>query len=231
MIMKEADVLPHGLINNVKQKLGEKGEILLEYVGWLRDRIKALRLDKAYEPVLHIDVYGTIGLVFGNGNYKPMADYLETLAKKAEPFKLRIEGPMDVEDREKQMLALQALTREVDDRKIPVAIVADEWCNTYEDVRYFADNHAGHMAQIKTPDLGGVNNIVESVLYCKKKGMGAYQGGTCNETDRSSQVCVHLAMASRPDQILAKPGMGVDEGYMIVRNEMERVIALVKAGV
>jgi methylaspartate ammonia-lyase len=230
MIMKGADILPHGLINNVKQKLGEKGELLLEYVGWLRDRIKALRLDSAYTPVLHLDVYGTIGLVFGNDNYKAMADYLETLVKQAEPFKLRIEGPMDVEDREKQMSALQALTREVDDRKIPVAIVADEWCNTYEDVRYFADNHAGHMAQIKTPDLGGVSNIIESVLYCKKKGMGAYQGGTCNETDRSSQVCVHLAMATRPDQILAKPGMGVDEGYMIVRNEMERVIALVKAG-
>jgi methylaspartate ammonia-lyase len=37
-------------------------------------------------------------------------------------------------------------------------------------------------------------------------------------------------MASRPVQILAKPGMGVDEGYMIVHNEMERIIALVKAG-
>jgi methylaspartate ammonia-lyase len=231
MIMKQADVLPHALINNVKLKLGEKGELLHDYVGWLRNRIKALRLESSYSPVLHIDVYGTIGLVFGNNNYKAMADYLESLAKQAEPFALRIEGPMDVEDREKQMLALQALTREVDDREIPVEIVADEWCNTYEDVRYFADNRAGHMAQIKTPDLGGVSNIVESVLYCKEKGMGAYQGGTCNETDRSAQVCVHLAMASRPAQILAKPGMGVDEGYMIVRNEMERIIALIKAGI
>ncbi len=33
-------------------------------------------------------------------------------------------------------------------------------------------------------------------------------------------------MATQPDQILAKPGMGVDEGYMIVYNEMNRVIAL-----
>ena len=32
-------------------------------------------------------------------------------------------------------------------------------------------------------------------------------------------------MATRPDQMLAKPGMGFDEGFMIVRNEMERVIA------
>ena len=31
------------------------------------------------------------------------------------------------------------------------------------------------------------------------------------------------------DQILAKPGMGVDEGYMIVYNEMQRILALRRA--
>ena len=82
--------------------------------------------------------------------------------------------------------------------------------------------------QIKTPDLGGINNIVEAVLYCKSNNMGAYQGGTCNETDRSAQICAHIAMATGPDQILAKPGMGVDEGMMIVYNEMQRILALNK---
>ena len=37
------------------------------------------------------------------------------------------------------------------------------------------------------------------------------------------------AMATQPDQILAKPGMGVDEGYMIVYNEMQRILALRRA--
>lgn len=228
MIIKGAAVLPHGLINNVKTKLGEKGELLLEYVGWLRDRIEKVRLEKSYSPVLHLDVYGTIGQVFGSDNYGAMADYLEKLSDAARPFTLRIEGPMDREDREKQMRALAELTCLVDRRNIPVEIVADEWCNTLEDIKYFADNKAGHMVQIKTPDLGGAGDIVEAVRYCKQRGIGAYQGGTCNETDRSAQICVHLAMASRPDQILAKPGMGVDEGYMIVYNEMQRIIALIK---
>ncbi|MCL2580058.1 MAG: methylaspartate ammonia-lyase [Oscillospiraceae bacterium] len=228
MILKGAQVLPHGLINNVQTKLGEKGELLHEYVGWLRDRVLALRMGKDYLPVLHIDVYGTIGQAFGNHNYAGMADYLQTLEQAAKPLKLRIEGPMDVEEREGQMKALSALTKLLDERKIEVELVADEWCNTLEDIRYFADNKAGHMVQIKTPDLGGVGNTVEAVLYCKEKGIGAYQGGTCNETNRSAEVCVHLAMATRPDQILAKPGMGVDEGYMIVNNEMQRIIALLK---
>ena len=229
MIIKGAQVLPHALINNVKTKLGEHGELLAEYVGWLRDRVLKLRRDESYNPIFHIDVYGTIGAAFGNDNYKGMADYIAELEKIAAPFHLRIEGPMDVEAREKQMLAVKALTAELDARGINVEIVADEWCNTLEDIKYFADNKAGHMVQIKTPDLGGINNTVEAVLYCKRLGIGAYQGGTCNETDRSAQVCVQCAMATRPDQILAKPGMGVDEGYMIVYNEMQRILALRKA--
>lgn len=228
MIIKGAVVLPHGLINNIKTKLGEKGELLREYVSWLKQRIEKLRLEPSYMPVLHIDVYGTIGQAFGNDNYPAMADYLASLGEAARPFRLRIEGPMDVEDRERQMQSLSSLTHLMDQRGLPVEIVADEWCNTLEDIKFFADNKAGHMVQIKTPDLGGIGDIVEAVLYCKAKGIGAYQGGTCNETDRSAQICVHLAMATRPDQILAKPGMGVDEGYMIVYNEMQRIIALLK---
>lgn len=228
MILKGSQVLPHGLINNMKTKLGEKGELLLEYVRWLHDRIIRLRMEENYMPVLHIDVYGTIGAVFGDDNYFAMADYLRKLEEAAKPFKLRIEGPMDVEDREQQMLALSMLTRIVDERGINVELVADEWCNTLEDIKYFADKKAGHMIQIKTPDLGSVGNTAEAVLYCKERGVGAYQGGTCNETDRSAQVCVHIAMATEPTQILAKPGMGVDEGYMVVYNEMQRILALLK---
>jgi len=227
MIIKGADVLPHALINNVKEKLGEHGEKLADYVAWLRDRILEKRTNAAYAPVLHIDVYGTIGAAFGNNNYKDMADYIQKLEEIAKPFHLRIEGPMDCDtDRETQMTALAALTAELDKRGSSVELVADEWCNTLEDIKLFADHKAGHMVQIKTPDLGGINNTIEAVLYCKEKGIGAYQGGTCNETDRSAQVCVHCAMATKPVQILAKPGMGVDEGFMIVYNEMNRILAL-----
>ena len=227
MIIKGAQVLPHALINNVETKLGLKGEKLEEYVAWLRDRILTHRTSEDYLPIFHIDVYGTIGAAFGNDNYKAMADYIEKLGQIAKPFHLRIEGPMDCDvDVPTQMKALAALTAELDARGCDVELVADEWCNTLEDIKLFADNKAGHMVQIKTPDLGGINNTIEAVLYCKEKGIGAYQGGTCNETDRSAQVCVHCAMATQPVQILAKPGMGVDEGFMIVYNEMNRIIAI-----
>lgn len=226
MIIKGADILPHALINNVETKLGKKGEILHEYVGWLRDRILHLRKHKDYNPILHIDVYGTIGAAF-DCDTKKMADYLETLVEQAKPFKLRIEGPMDVEDRDKQIEALAALTKEVDARNLDIELVADEWCNTYEDIKAFADAKAGHVVQIKTPDLGGVNNIADAILYCNKVGIGSYCGGTCNETNRSAEVTTNIAMACGALQVLAKPGMGVDEGFMIVYNEMSRVEALI----
>ncbi|SHK12634.1 methylaspartate ammonia-lyase [Hathewaya proteolytica DSM 3090] len=225
MIIKGADVMPHALINNVEEKLGNDGSKLLEYVKWLRNRVIELRQCDSYKPVFHIDVYGTIGAAF-DCDTKKMADYLETLAKAAEPFALRIEGPMDVEDRQKQMEALRDLTAEVDRRGLNVELVADEWCNTFDDVKFFADNKAGHMLQIKTPDLGGVNNIAKAILYCNEKGVGSYCGGTCNETNRSAEVTTNIAMACGATQCLAKPGMGVDEGFMIVNNEMNRVVAL-----
>ena len=225
MILKESAVLPHGLINYVETKLGYQGEKLLEYVKWLRKRIDDYRNHEDYKPVLHIDVYGTLGIIFKE-DYDAMVDYLKTLREASGPYHLRIEGPVDFDDREKTMMGLQIITRMLDERGIECEIVADEWCNTLEDIKEFADKKAGHMVQIKTPDLGGIQNIVEAVLYCKEKGIGAYQGGTCNETDISAKACVHCAMATQPVQILAKPGMGVDEGYMLVYNEMKRIIAL-----
>jgi len=228
MIIKGADIMPHALINHVETKLGKDGSILRDYVKWLSDRVLKLRESEDYMPIFHIDVYGTMGVAFDQDITK-QADLLAELEEAAKPFHLRIEGPMDLEEREGTVAALAALTAEVDRRGINVELVADEWCNTLEDIKLFADRKAGHVVQIKTPDLGGVNNIAEAVLYCNEKGIGSYVGGTCNETNRSAEVTTNIAMACGALQVLAKPGMGVDEGIMIVGNEMNRVEALVNS--
>ena len=224
MIIKCADVMPHALINHVGTKLGEHGEILLKYIGWMRDRVIQYRTDKNYNPIFHIDVYGTIGIAF-NYDVDKMFEYLLECEKMAAPFRIRIEGPIDTGDREGTMTYEKILTEKLDKVGSKLEIVADEWCNTLEDIKYFADNKAGHVLQIKTPDLGGVNNVAEAIIYCNEKGVGSYCGGTCNETDVSAKTTTNIAIACRAIQCLAKPGMGVDEGYMIVKNEMNRVLA------
>ena len=223
MILKDADVIPHGLINNIPDKLGSRGEKLAEYIAWLRKRVAEIG-SPGYKPVLHLDVYGTLGLAFAN-SMDQVAEYMAELAEIAQPLSLRIEGPVDMEDKALQIEALAELRTRVAELGSPVEIVADEWCNTLQDIKDFADNKAGHMLQIKTPDLGGVENLVEAVTYCKTAGLGSYLGGTCNETDQSARVCVNIAVATGPDQMLAKPGMGVDEGLMLVYNEMQRTLA------
>ena len=225
MIIKGVDVLPHALFNHVETKVGFKGEKIKEYLKWLKDRIITHKPYDSYKPAIHIDVYGTLSIVFDN-DLEKIANYIGELAEIVAPFELRVEGPVDMDGKEDQIKAMSRLRQLLDDHKTPAKIVADEWCNTLEDIKDFTKAKAGHMIQIKTPDLGGINNAIEAVIFCNKEGVDAYLGGTCNETNRSSEVCAHIAMATSPIQYLAKPGMGVDEGYMIVFNEMSRILAL-----
>ena len=222
MIIKRVDVLPHALINTIEKLNG-----LEEYIGWLANRIRTLRTDPAYKPSLHIDLYGTVGLI--HKDLRDAAAFLAKMQKAAGEFELYFEGPVDMEAKQPQIEALGVIRSELKRIGSPVKIVADEWCNTLEDIRDFTDAKCCDMVQIKTPDLGGIQNTLESVLYCHKHGMEAYQGGTCNETDISARACVHVAMAGRPVRMLAKPGMGFDEGMEIVSNEMARTIAILNA--
>ncbi|WP_293033842.1 methylaspartate ammonia-lyase [Natronococcus sp.] len=224
MFVKGVPVLPHGLINSV-EKIGEDGATLLEYVEWLAERSQELGPEE-YEPRLHIDVYGMIGEIFGAPyDRDEVVDYFRALEEAAAPYPIQIEGPMDVGDREAQIEAMVELRMGLADAGVGVDIVADEWCNTFEDVRAFVDRGAADVVQIKTPDLGGIHRSGQAVRYCEGTDTRAYLGGTCNETETSARACAHVALATDAAQVLAKPGMGFDEGYMIVENEMRRTVA------
>ncbi len=227
MILKEVDVLPHGLINAVANKLGADGTLLHDYVGWLRDRILTRRVRDAYSPLLHIDTYGTIGIAFG-GDIDRVVDYLGELAKQASPFRLRVEHPIDAGSRGAQIATYVKLRAALAARHISIELVVDEWCNTLDDIRLFVDAGAADVIHVKTPDLGGINNTIDALLLVRQHGLLAYCGGTCNETEISARVSAQVAMACGADEVLAKPGMGVDEGIMIVANEMARTMALVE---
>jgi methylaspartate ammonia-lyase len=228
MVLKEVDVLPHGLINEVETKLGRDGEKLLEYVAWVRDRIVALRSRPDYVPRLHFDVYGTIGTAFG-GDVDAVASYLTRLGETARPFTVCVEHVIDAGSRDGQVRVSAALRRALRERGCDVRIAVDEWCNTLEDIEIFVAKEAADVIHVKTPDLGGINNTIDALLLVARSGLAAYCGGSCNETDRSAQVSAHIAMACGAIQMLAKPGMGVDEGLMIVGNEMARVAALIRS--
>ena len=84
------------------------------------------------------------------------------------------------------------------------------------------------MIQVKTPDMGALTHIGQAVLECRAGGVGPILGGSCVDTDQAARIMAHLALATRPDWILARPGMGIDEGLQIVHNEMVRTLALIQ---
>ena len=103
-------------------------------------------------------------------------------------------------------------------------LVADEYCNTLDDVRAFATSGVCDLIQLKTPDMGAPTVVIEAAQACRAAGLGLFIGGSCTETDGSARVAAHLGVALDADQVLARPGMGVDEGVAIVRNEMARAL-------
>ena len=225
MLLKGVPVLPHGLFNSA-EKVGEGGERLVAYLDWLSTRADELA-PAAYEPRFHVDVYGVLGEVFGPPyDRAALSDYFADLRDAAAPYPVQVEGPMDAGGRAEQIRAMAELHDGLADAGVGVDIVADEWCNTFDDVRAFVDAGAADLVQVKTPDLGGVQRSAEAVLYCRGTDTRAYLGGTCNETVESARACAHVALATDAAQVLAKPGMGFDEGYMVMTNEMRRTLAL-----
>jgi len=125
MILKKVKALPHGLINNVPDKLGEKGEKLVEYVQWLKNRITTVKTNTKYLPDLHIDVYGTLGIIFNN-DYVAIANYINFLQTVASPLALYIEGSVDLGDRGLQIEGLKKITLHLQTLGSDAKIVADE---------------------------------------------------------------------------------------------------------
>jgi methylaspartate ammonia-lyase len=224
MIINRLAGLPHGQIDDIETQLGFKGEVLLDYVSWLTRRISELGASD-YLPVVHLDVHGAIGKIFDN-EPKKICEYLQSLEKAAGHYRVRVESVALGRSREETIQLLIAIKHEIQSCGLKIALVADEWANTREDIIEFARQKAVDMVHIKMPDLGGIEETVEAVLALKKQNVETLLGGSCVETDLSARVSVHVALAIQPTAMLAKPGMGIDEAIQIMRNEMNRALLL-----
>jgi methylaspartate ammonia-lyase len=227
MIMKEAELLPHGSFTVVEADLGRGGEKLIDLARSLVTRIGQVGAPH-YRPRIHLDTYGTIGELFANDPVR-IVDYLARAAEAAAPYDLLIESPVIARTQQEQIDIYVALRERVRALGVPVKLIVDEWCNTLEDIRLFGQAKAADMVQIKMPDLGSIANTIEAGLYCREVGMGWCLGGTGNDTDQSARITTHVGLACGPDFLLGKPGLGGDEALMILRNEMSRTIALMEA--
>lgn len=223
MIMKQVALLPHASFVHVND-IGPKGQTMLDYVHSVSKRVQE-RGSPDYQPKLHFDVYGTIGDAFA---IDEIPAFLQLVERAAHPYDVLIESPIVAETKEAQLQCLRQLRKSLLARNSRVRIVADEWCNTLQDIREFAEADAVDFVQAKMPDLGSLHNSIDAVIYCRERNIGCCLGGSANETDTSARITSQIALATQPDFILSKPGIGADEGVMILTNEMLRTLALVE---
>jgi methylaspartate ammonia-lyase len=222
LIAGRADALPHGGFTSI-DAIGTDGEVLLEFVSWMRARILTYG-EEAYRPVLHLDVYGTIGEILSDP--ADVLDYIQRLIEAAAPLRLRLEDPVTGDSADSAQEAMRKLVAVIDRENLPVEIVADEYCNTREDIARWAAVRAAHMIHVKTPDLGSLTNSAEAMLDCRRYGVGVYLGGTMNDTEVSARASVHLGLAFEADVLMAKPGQWPDVSLALTRNEMMRTLQL-----
>ena len=224
-IARRAEVLPHGLINTV-DLIGHEGETLIAYVEWIVERIRRFA-PADYRPELHFDTYGLLGQVFSN-DAAVIARYVASLAESASPHPLCIETPVLMQSRDAQIDSFATIRRELRRLGTPVDLIVDEWANTADDIEAFVAAEATDMVNVKAPDLGCLTRVVEAIRQCWDGGVRPILGGSCTDTDVSARMVANVALGASPAWVLARPGMGIDEGFQIVSNEMHRVLALLR---
>ncbi len=233
MILHRVASLSHGSIDDVAQQVGADGGHLTRYLRWLSERIPALGGDQ-YQPAIHLELAGALGQIT---EHHPghMLGHLYAWRLAARPFCLRLEDPVLLEDRQAQTEALSTLHDYLRLRRIDVELVAGRGLSTLDDLAAFlaARSPDGRppvdMVHLRMPELGSLHNTVEAVLACQQAGVGVLLGGSTAETNIAARTAVHVALATRPDLIVARPGRDVDTAVSLVRNEMARTLAIIAA--
>jgi methylaspartate ammonia-lyase len=226
-IARRVTPLMHTLLKSTQEDLEGDGASLTRYARWLKGHIEQLG-DSDYRPVIHLDVHGALGRVSDN-NLGRVLGQLYTLELAAKPYPLRIESPVVMSTSSDQLEAMSKLREYIQFRGMNVELVADEWADTLDDIEAFIDAEAADMIHIRIPDLGGLHNLVDAVLACEGRGVGVLLDGSCMETDVSARAMVHVALATRPDVVLARSEMGAGRELELMQNEMNRSLVEIEA--
>ncbi len=198
-------------------------ERLPEYVSWIVRRVAHLA-GGDYSPDLHFDFHASLGRMYGNDEDK-VCDYLADIVKRAGPYKVFFEDPMLSSTADEARDRMARLHERFDSRGPHCGLIADEWANAPGEMERFAEAKAAHAIQIKVPDNGSLVTTIDAMRICREHGILPYLGGSCNETDISARATVHVGIAFGAWRLFTKPGMGFDEGLMVMTNEMSRTLA------
>lgn len=208
---------------DAKGELGSYGEVLQRNV---RDISK--QLPQAYQPVLHLNLRGGLGQLYHNTAGRILGNFMG-LEQTAELCPLRVEDPVILDDRQAQIELLLKLKGYVQRRKLNLQLAAGAWADTPEDVKALAEAEAVDMIHLQPSRLGSIHQTIEAILACQQRGIGVLLGSSPTDTDRSLQVAGHIALATQPTLLQAKPGQPAEVSVARLHNEMARTLAWIEA--
>lgn len=233
MILHGVASLADAPVDDVAEQVGASGDRLTRSLRRLVERIGALGGEQ-YHPAIHLDLRGALGQI---ADHHPghMLGHLYAWRMAAGSYPLRIEDPVLLGDRRAQIEGMGALHGHLRLRKMDVQLVAAAWIESLDDLAAFlaarpaGDGPPVDMIHLRMARFGGLHDVVEGVLACRRVGIKVLLGGSARETEVAARAAVHVALAARPDLILARPGEDVDVAVSLVRNEMARTLVAIAA--
>lgn len=218
-IARGVSMLPHAAMQTA-----DECRRLPEYASWLVQRIGEIPSAPGYKPDLHFDFHASLGRLLDNDEAQ-MVDYLADVVNRAKGYQVYFEDPLFARSAPEAAERNASLRRRLEASGLDCRLIADEWANAPGEMALFTKNQAVHGIQIKVPDNGSLAITIENLRLCQRDGLLAYLGGSCNETDISVRTTVHVGLAFGAWRLFTKPGLGIDEGLMILTNELNRAEA------
>src|SRR5439155_15110717 len=130
MILKRVELLPHASFQQVERDIGLQGEKLVAYAQGVVRRIREIG-GTDYRPAIHLDLYGTLGELFGDDT-AAIARYLGQLAAAVAPHELLVESFVIAPSRAVQIARFHALRGALREAGGGIKLVLVEWCNTLD---------------------------------------------------------------------------------------------------
>lgn len=195
-------------------------ERLPDLIKWIVERLRSIG-SPGYRPDLHFDFHSVLGRMFDDDEDRTY-DYLAQLVAEAEGLTVFFEDPVLAAGPEEAAGKMARLRERLRGAGLPCGLIADQWANEGDQIGLFLQAGAVDAIQIKMPDNGSILNAIRAVEACHTASVLPYLGGSCNETDVSTRVTAHVAVATDVWRVFTKPGLGFDEGLMILTNEMQR---------
>ena len=222
MLARRLEYLPQGQFEFLGHQIGSDGKALNLWIESFKKRAK--RFD--YLPTLTLDFHGALDELCEQ-DLDRVADMIEGIAKTAAPHSCHIESPLTAPDFEgfrKRIFQLKEILGRRGLDAPGLRIIADEWANSLSDIKQLVAENGVDGVHIKMPDTGALSECATAVDVIRAEGKFALLGGSCTETMLGARATAHLAVVTKPDAVLVKPGMGFDESFAYLDGEMKRAI-------